>query len=346
MDRKPNKYVEEVSAGALMQLPHLDLSGLGDRAAINLPVWDGENWRSWRIQGDTATEGKMAGVIKSNYLARSPHDESDVSIPFVEIMWQRASWPEILRLISGIENCVRKMGTSVAKMKHTYLTRNQLPVGAATEFATTEFEYSIVLCRTVFDLLQEIISKLWEQRVRLNQPELEAIRRARTPSDSFSKVCLKGEGLIRSSEELQGLYAFPKEMADQYVAIAPMFLRLRELRTRTVHAGSDAAFIFETDRGFCISKTNGLLATIPDVFIHKYNDQIVSVLPLIGAMIAQTIQACNSLMLAFSSRIPFPSEIAPGYRIYMKSPSIASLREILQIAGGASPWWDAPQTGK
>ena len=162
MDRKPNKYVEEVSAGALTQLPHLDLSELGDRAAINLPVWDGENWRYWRIQGDSATEGKMAGVIKSNYLARSPHEESDVSIPFVEIMWQRASWPEILRLISGVENCIRKMGTSVAKMKHTYLTRNQLPVGAAPEFATTEFEYSIVLCRTVFDLLQEIISKLWE----------------------------------------------------------------------------------------------------------------------------------------------------------------------------------------
>jgi hypothetical protein len=231
-------------------------------------------------------------------------------------------------------------------MKHSYLTRNQLPLGAAADFATTEFEYLIVLCRTVFDLLQEIISKLWAQRVRLNQPELEVIRKARKPPDSFSAVCLKDKGCPRSSEELQGLYAFPKQMADQYVAAAPMFFRLRELRTRTVHAGTDAAFIFEADRGFCISKMHDLLTTIPDVFIHESNDQIVSVLPLIGAMIAQTIQACNSLMQAFASRIPFSSKIATGYRIYMKSPSIAALSEILQIARGASPWWDAAQIGR
>lgn len=343
MNRKPSKYIASASTKALMQILHLDLSELGERSVWNFPVWDGKNWRHWLIQGDSAIEGKLVGVVKSNYLAKSPQDESDLSIPFVEIMWQRASWPEIVHLISGIENCFRKMGTSVAKMKHFYLTRDQLPIGAAADFATTEFEYLIVLCRTVFDLLQETISSLWNQRVRLNQPELEAIRKARKPPDTFSSICLKDKGSPKSSQELQERYAFPKEMADQYVAAAPMFFHLRELRTRTVHAGGDPAFIFDTDRGFCISKTNDLLTAIPDVFIHDYNDQIVSVLPLIGAMVAQTIQVCNSLMLAFASRIPLPAEIAPGYRIYMKFPSIVALHEILPVAQGDSPWWDAPQ---
>jgi hypothetical protein len=42
-------------------------------------------------------------------------------------------------------------------------------------------------------------------------------------------------------------------LAQQYASMAPFFLELRKSRDRVVHGGNSVAFVFHTERGFCVN---------------------------------------------------------------------------------------------
>jgi hypothetical protein len=154
----------------LQQVPHLNLGPLGDRVVNLMSLWDGEHWHSWVPIGDKVMKLQVVDVAEGLYLARPAARHSDLFIPFVDLMWQRASWPEIVPLLTAICDDFRNMGTSIAKLRHIFNTCQMLPAGAAREFASTELEYLVILSRAQFDLLQEMMAKIWHQRVRLNDP--------------------------------------------------------------------------------------------------------------------------------------------------------------------------------
>lgn len=323
----------------LQQLSHIKTADLGDRALNMMPLWDGEIWHSWITIDGKVTPFKVAGVVEGDYLATAPQTSSDLFFPFVDLMWQRASWPEIVPLITAIEKDFLKMGTSIAKLKHIHRTRKLSTDGAARAFASTELEYLVILCRTVFDLTQELLARVWNGRVKLLDPELERVRKQHKLNETFSKVCLK-EDTIRTSEELRQTYALPQQMADQYVRAAPFFLELRKFRNGIVHSGTPLCFLFDTERGFCIDKGSYMLKAVPCAFTHEYNDNLVSILPWLAELIVQTTTRCTSLVNAFASVIPLPEPIAPGYRVFTKAPNNDALLEVLAVHEGASPWWD------
>ena len=85
------------------KMPHIDAAALQGRTMLLMPVWDGAAWSMWV----DAPPGQLIKVqivepIRSNYLAIVPADKYDLQIPFVDFMWQRASWPEVARQIMGI----------------------------------------------------------------------------------------------------------------------------------------------------------------------------------------------------------------------------------------------------
>lgn len=323
----------------LQQVTHLNVSAIGDRTVNLMPLWDGKEWHSWISVNGKIIKMKMMGVVEGRYLAKNVEHKSDLFMPFVDLMWQRTSWPEIVPLISAIEDDFSKMSTSIAKLKHTFQTQKQLSSGSSRAFAETELEYLLVLCRTVFDLLQELIARIWDKRVCLNDPRAESVRKQRKMPDTFSKLCLKEKTVVRSSEELQTLYALPKEMADEYVRAAPFFSQLRNLRNGIVHGGRGLDLIFVTERGFCVGKDSPLLVAIPCEFGYKYNDNLVSILPWLCSLILKTMGTCTSLVGAFASVVPLPDEMAPGYRVFVREPNNDALSEILAINQGGSPWW-------
>jgi hypothetical protein len=76
---------------------YLRTDRIGDGRVINLmPLWDGENWRTWVQTPGGLIEGQMLDTIEGDYVAVRPAKQSDLFIPFVHLMWQQASWPEIL----------------------------------------------------------------------------------------------------------------------------------------------------------------------------------------------------------------------------------------------------------
>ncbi len=112
-------------------------------------------------------EGKIIDTAESDYVAKSAARPSDLFIPFIHIMWQQGSWSEICPLIIAISQDFHNMGTSVAKLRHFHEFRKPIGGRGAHRFALTELEYLVTLCRTTFDLLQEMIALIWKNRVRL-----------------------------------------------------------------------------------------------------------------------------------------------------------------------------------
>jgi hypothetical protein len=317
-----------------------NIEHLGSRTVNLMPFWDGTDWHLWLPTADGLVEGKVTGVVVGDYVAKSPAEGSDLFIPFVHLMWQRASWPEICPLINAIGDRFHKMGTSVAKLRQFFQGRLDLPPSAPASFASTELEYVLVVTRSVFDLLQEIVSRIWNKRIQLIDHTAEARRRARALPETFSRIVLADKKRPKSAEQIENRYGLPYRLSTVYANIGPFFSQLRDARDNVVHGGQDIGLVYDTERGFCINPKIQPFSSFdcwrPE---HYYNENIASVLPWIATVILQTIQACNALTEAFASAIQLPPEIAPGYRVFVRGPHNEILAETLQVPSGTSPWW-------
>lgn len=163
----------------LRKITYINPNVIGDRSVLLMPLWDGTEWHQWIDTSRGLVEIKVVDTIRSNYVARVAVTESDIWIPFVDLMWQRASWPDITRFIFGICDDFHAMATSAAKLKHYHIARDTIPTNLASSFVATELEYLVTVARSVFDLLQEMIAVVWNTRVRLLDETQEKIRRSR-----------------------------------------------------------------------------------------------------------------------------------------------------------------------
>jgi hypothetical protein len=333
-----------VLVSEIQKVFYINAAAIGGRTTVLLPLWDGEQWHSWIPIGEgKLIKMQMHGVAQGDYFAKTPESEGDLFIPFVDLMWQRASWPNVVSLIRAIEESFLKMATSVAKLKHAFYTRGSLPQGALRNFANTEVEYLIVSCRTVFDLLQELIMKLWKG-VTLADAEAELKRKGQSLPETFSKMCLQDKARPYTAEEIQTKFGLPLIMAQQYVQAEPFFSTLRDIRNGIVHSGSGIEMIFETERGFCIPKDSRLIQDIPYSQSAAYNENLVSLMPWLAELVTKTITTCTEIVAAFASIIQMAEELAPGYRVFVRNPSSSALVELLAIKEGGSPWWDDPNS--
>ncbi|MFZ0915071.1 MAG: hypothetical protein WBQ76_14530 [Candidatus Korobacteraceae bacterium] len=333
--------MKTIAIKELQKIPYLKLDDLRGRTVKLMPFWDGERWHLWFALPEGLVEGQIIDTLEGDYVAASPARSTDLLIPFVELMWQRASWPEVCPLISAIIADFHNMGTSVAKLHHFFNSRLTLLPGAARRFACTELEYLVILARTVFDLLQETISLLWKnRRVRLLDEDSEKRRRQRTLPETFSRILLRDKKVLRSAAEIEHDFALPLTLAEEYARQGPFFAEVRESRDKVVHAGSELGLIFDTERGFCVNPKSRPFNYYSGWNVgHYYNENLVSLLPWVGYLVLQTIDACNRLMAAFCSIIQMPPELAPGLHVFVRGPCNDALLEALNLEGGSSPWW-------
>lgn len=306
-----------------------------------MPLWDGEKWHMWLPSIDgKLIEGAVVDTVEGDYLAIAPARNFDLFVPFFDFLWQRASWPEVCPFISAISNNFHNMGTSLAKLKHLFDHRKNLPDGAGGRFARTEVDYVIILSRSVFDLLQEMISSLWMKHVRLNKPAAEKRRRSRKLPETFSRIVLRNKEDLKSAGEISEEYGLPPVLAKAYATAAPFFSQVRGHRNDILHGLADAGQIFVTEKGFCVNPKEQPFCSYnewrPE---HNYNTNLVSLLPWLAETVHGTIGACTSVLNAFAATIQFPPEIAPGYRVFIRGPYGECLASVLRVRSGASPWW-------
>jgi hypothetical protein len=228
------------SAEIAAKMPHIDAGALQGRTMLLMPVWDGAAWNMWV----DAPPGQLIKVqivepIRSNYLATVPADKYDLQIPFVDFMWQRASWPGVARQIMGICHDFHQLATIAVKLEHLHEARGSIDANLLTSFVQGEVEQLIIVARSIFDLIQEITAHFWNDRIMLLDPAAEAIRRQRKMPDTFAKIALNGD-LPRTPAEIAQRYGVPPRASAMYAKNTPFFCRFanRETALSTVAPAS------------------------------------------------------------------------------------------------------------
>jgi len=329
--------MQSISQSELAKITYLDPSAVDERVVLLMPLWDGEIWRIWvNIDEQTLVEFKPVDAARSHYVAKAPAKESDVFFWFADFMYQRAHWPETSHYVRAICDDFHMLGTSAAKLRHFYEARDQVDRSLLTSFVQSELEYMLTVSRSVFDLLQEAVSEIWNKRVRFpNDPD--GAKRPKLPP-TFSKVVLDN-GQIRTAEQIAQRFGVPEVLAQRYAADAATFAHFRTWRDRIVHGGSSVDMVFITEKGFCVSPSHPAFSDFPWADAHHYNEAIVSLLPWVANIIGRTVDTCTGLMASLASVVAFPAEVAPGYRIFLRDPVNPELAAIQRVLDGESVWW-------
>ena len=322
----------------LQDIPYLDLAHLAGRQVVLLPFWDGSRWHAWVPVEGGYWDMKPVDAAHSDYVAERAAREDDLFVPFIDLMWQRASWPDVAPRISAISDDFHNLFASVAKLQLFQRLAGELSTYDHEAFARTELEYMFTVGRSIFDLVQEIIRTIW-QDTKLSNPEDERRRRSRKLPERFSRVVLN-RGATTSQEELVDTYALPPALCQAYLRQVPFFVQLRRIRERTVHGFGGVPRIALTERGLAISAADKLfdgLITWTDE--HHFNDRLVSLLPIVAKLVIGTVGACSDLVQAFARQIVLPPELAPGKHIFVRSPHSFVVVPLLAAVRNDIAWW-------
>jgi hypothetical protein len=306
------------SIDALRELKYLAVDSIGDRTVNLMPLWDGEQWHSWLPTDDHLVKLAMRDVVIGEYLGKSAAAPSDWYVRFLAFAWQRASWPEVFHLWRHLTDDLHHFATCIAKLEHFHEQRAAIGHGVSA-FVQTEIEYLLVLARSVFDLLQELIACIWSKRVRLLDPVAEARRKGRALPPSFSKIVLRNKQHVRAAEDIVGVFGLSPRLAGAYAAAGTFFSGLREVRDAIVHSGKSVDMIFVTDQGLSVHRDLPALIRLgvsPQP--QEGNANLVPLMPLVGHVVFGTLAACDAIIDDLAQDVQFPPELAPDYWVFLR----------------------------
>jgi hypothetical protein len=309
----------------LTAIPYLDVANLNGRTISSLMFHDAGSWRTWIAAGDRLIEVR-AWPAESFYFSKVEANPNDIAFHFLDFMAQHASFPQVTLALSGISDDIFNLSASLAKIEHLHATRDAIGHGCH-RMATSEVEYVFLVCRSIFDLLQEIASKLWET-ITLTDASIEK----KPLMKSFNAMTrYKGKPVTR--EILARRFGLPDSFADFYVKWQGFFELLRGFRDNVVHHGSQVQTIFNDEKGFMIAKS---LRPFGDMDMWRDNErlpnEVVPLMPALGVVIYKTLAACEDFSRTLSTIIKFPPPIAPGMHLFMRGYFNESLTRILQDA--------------
>lgn len=301
----------DIELTKLSVIPYLDTSNFQGRFISTLTFYDAGNWRMWIPADDQLIEVK-AWPAEAFYFSVEPESSNDLCLHFLDFIAQRASFLKLQKPILGLRDDVFNLSASLAKISHFHATKGVVGTGVS-RMVVTEIEYLFSICRSIFDLLQEIAYTLWET-IQLHDSSVKK----KPLKETFSKMVLFG-GRESTSEELTNRFGLPQPLADYYTRNAKFFMVLRDFRDNIVHRGSQIQTIFSSDSGFLIQHS---LKPFSNMKIwreeEKQPNELVPLLPAIGVVIHNTLSACEDFSATIEQIIQFPPPIVPGMRFFMR----------------------------
>ncbi len=332
----------DVQAAAFSKVPYLRSCDLGGRIVQLMPLWEDGRWTMW-IPGPHGDFIEMhpKELCSGHYLAKLPAVETDLHLPFMEFMWQRTSWRETLSSVSAIADDINNLATALAKIDVFWQNRVVLGSGIGLgEFVRTDVEYVLVVARSVLDHLHEVVRFLWGT-VRLHDPEAQRRKKRCELPQKLSKTVLPG-GELCKADEMSARYGLLPSLSEFYARLAPFVRDVRLMRDAVVHKGQSGRSIYVLENGFGISRDDRLYNSISHIWTeaHKFNEALVSLRPLLAHVVLNVLYACNAAMEAGARHVEFPTELAPGYHVFLRAEHGAALIRVQAVLRGGSPWWE------
>ena len=322
---------DAIPMAALKEVPFLKPNISPGHPILSLSFFVQDEWHCWLPHGDKLVKMKM-WPVESTYFGDKPERDSDQDFALLNLMAQRTFGDEMHRCYSALFNDFQGLSASLAKMRMFFENRDNQSYGI-TRLVQSEIENLAVLCRSVFDLLQEIVGFHVARMTVVNGPTPQKLPR------SFREVVYKSER-DQSASEISARYSLPMPIADWYVRHRDFFMELRSIRDSIVHRGASIRMVFSTERGFAVSRTD-------DPFRGMYNwpegcelpNALVPMRPALATIVAKTIAATNDFAETLESSVQMQSDLAPKLRLYARGTNdheFASLNDVI----GSSLWDD------
>jgi len=265
------------------------------------------------------------------YYSSQPESPTDLSFHFLDFIAQRASFPEAQKAISGLRDDIFNLSASLAKVAHLHKTRESLSKGESRMIAT-EVEYLFSTCKSMFDLLQELICAIWNT-VELLDKSLQK----KPLKETFSKIILF-KGRASTAEELTERFGLPSPLAVYYVRQIDFFLSLREFRDNIIHHGSQVPTIISGENDFLVQESTRPFAAL-GVWRNdeKLENKLVPLMPALGVVVQRTLAACNDFSTTVEQTIAFPPPIVPDMRLFMRGYFNELFQQVLNDANDRQP---------
>jgi hypothetical protein len=325
---------QTISVDALRQIPFIDMTSWSKgRYVPNLSFYVDGKWHLYIWDGNDRFVDACGTPVEADYLGDAPERASDQCFPLFNLIAQQASFKEMHMFAAGIWEDFQNLATSLAKIDLFFET-SKIKGRETTRFVATEIEYVIGVCRSVFDLMQEMVSRHWE-RIKLND---KSIRKAGLPK-SFAKVLFCSDTL-QTKEQISQRYGLPAAFSNWYLTNAKLFSWIRDVRDRMIHSGSQSVqALFATERGYAIRKDEQFWK---DVYTwpkeaELYND-LYPIRPALCSLIWLTINSTTTLAQMLEGTFEGPKPMFPGLKYYSRGfydNVFVELEDVLTHS-----WWD------
>ncbi len=315
----------------LTKIPFIDSENIRGRVLTTLIFFEGGKWQTW-VPISTGLISVKGTPMEADYFARAQEKDADVYMAFLNFMTQRACWADAMMFIDGIRNDIHNLGASLAKLDLFHRSSADMHL-EVTRFVSTEVEYIFGVCRSLFDLLQEVIATLWH-RIELFD---KRIKKRQLPK-SFRAMVLNDDELM-AVDGIQARFHVPAALASFYWRHGPFFQMLRKYRDDVVHSGKDFSSIFVTNRGFAVSADIQPFAAFGVWNTeHMLPNRLASLRPAIAHVITETFRACEDFAQVIQGVIRFPPEIVPGFRLFLRGYHTAQLHAMKDVLRNCE-WW-------
>jgi hypothetical protein len=306
------------------QIPFFDHPEIPGRFVTSVMFYNDAGWRVWlQTEGNKFVE-VQAWPAETFYFGTKPEQQDDIYSVFLTLLAQRINYSDLKPIFSGIADDYFNLSASLEKLK---LIAAKAEQRGAARMAATEVEYLLSLCRSLFDLLQEVIEKLWD-RTTLTVPN----GKKRALKQSFSDMVLHAN-TPRTAQELCDRFGIPPVLADCYAKHAPLFLKLRQFRDNLVHRGYQVQAIFAGDGTFLIRRGFGPFRPLNIWYDPECQpNDLVPLMPALHMLVYATISACEEFGDALFKCIKFPPPIVPDMALFMRGYFNATFMEMVRDA--------------
>lgn len=285
-----------------------------------------EEWLNFIPGSDGELRFYKGEPMEGVYFGKEPEDPTnDLNITFLELYYQRLSWPDIAGLFPKILDDLRNLASCLSKLAIYQKTLSDSTIGLH-RFIQTELEYLFVTARSMYDNLQFVAANTWDKVEAVNEEDDFS---ASLPTSSFRKMALDNDVPI-SVDTLQAKYGIPQGLAEFYSEEAIEFKKIRDFRDAVAHQGDSPDIIFRTEEGLAVNVSSSPYSEFDVWNEDQINENDLAPLwPFVAYIIDHTISALDRFVAGLLDKpLHLPHELAEGYTVYIRGPHIPNLNHL------------------
>jgi hypothetical protein len=311
---------EPLGIAELLKLPYLQTVPRDGRIVPLVTFWEQEtaDWYLYVVV-NPGELGRMAGgeVISGSYVSSRVADPvQDIELSLGTLVFQHLSFVEVLAQFDKLQNDVHRCAAILEKY-HLIWEARQRGTKSAALLIQSETEYLLLLLRSLYDLLQEVVRAVAAKLVHLdgsNRPVLKPLPK------SFREVAMKGNDL-RTIDDIEQRWSMPRQLAEWYAEEAEFFRLLRSLRDGIAHYGASPPTVFETEWGFAVAPAKDpwtqVHALLPG---ERRKNDLASLRGLFASCVLRAIRSTERFAEAIRNLIRLPEPILHDVKLFVRSP--------------------------